>query len=376
MQSGMIAPVFGLARPSRHELPGELHEQWQAHLCGLCLGLRDDQGQIARATTNVDAVAVSVLVEAQLQRPLARSEAGRCPLRGMQNASVIAASEAANAHAVGLSLTAAAVRLQDHAVDEDGVAGRAPRLAARVARSWERGGRAASRRARFDSAAVMQLAATSERLESSRGMVFEDWVRPTEDAYAAAFGHTGVIAGCPQNVPALERVGRMFGRLTYLLDHVNDERDDVKRGRFNALVATYPDRAERRAAARRLFLGAHAQLVAAFEQLELTNAELARVVIADVLGRRGRRAVGLGATATCSHRHARASSRPRPRVGRAVALVALAGLQAVWEGKRGTDGEEAGEEAPEKRASSACCCCDCCECAACCECATCCECCD
>jgi hypothetical protein len=57
--------MFGIIRPCRHSLPGDLHAAWSAHLCGLCLALRDGHGQIARVATNYDGMIISVLVEAQ-----------------------------------------------------------------------------------------------------------------------------------------------------------------------------------------------------------------------------------------------------------------------------------------------------------------------
>lgn len=47
-----MAPVFGFLRPCRHHLTPELHALWSAHLCGLCTTLRDEAGQLARATTH------------------------------------------------------------------------------------------------------------------------------------------------------------------------------------------------------------------------------------------------------------------------------------------------------------------------------------
>src|SRR2546429_2398647 len=78
--------VFGIIRPCRHRLGPELGAAWQAHLCGMCLALRDDHGQAARLVANYDALLVSVLVEAQLMAPAARRQAGRCALRGVRRA--------------------------------------------------------------------------------------------------------------------------------------------------------------------------------------------------------------------------------------------------------------------------------------------------
>ena len=51
--------MFGIIRPCRHRLGGELAAAWTAQLCGLCLALRDDYGQAARVATNYDGLVVS-----------------------------------------------------------------------------------------------------------------------------------------------------------------------------------------------------------------------------------------------------------------------------------------------------------------------------
>ncbi|MFC5908191.1 DUF5685 family protein, partial [Streptacidiphilus monticola] len=60
--------MFGIIRPCRHRLSERLHESWVAHLCGLCLALRDGHGHLARTATNYDGLIVSVLVEGQAPR--------------------------------------------------------------------------------------------------------------------------------------------------------------------------------------------------------------------------------------------------------------------------------------------------------------------
>ena len=60
--------MFGIIRPCRHRLGGELGAAWQAHLCGMCLSLRDDHGQAARLATNYDGLVISVLAEARGRR--------------------------------------------------------------------------------------------------------------------------------------------------------------------------------------------------------------------------------------------------------------------------------------------------------------------
>ncbi|MFZ2239873.1 MAG: DUF5685 family protein, partial [Gordonia amarae] len=109
--------MFGLLSPCRHTLDDDLLEQWRAHMCGLCVSLRDGHGQASRLTTNTDAIMVSVLTAAQSPAPTATTGVGRCPLRGMRTATVVAADDPGIRLATTTSLTLAAAKAAD-VVDE------------------------------------------------------------------------------------------------------------------------------------------------------------------------------------------------------------------------------------------------------------------
>ncbi|MYV56420.1 hypothetical protein GT042_28695, partial [Streptomyces sp. SID3212] len=73
--------MFGIVRPCGHRLTDGLKAEWTAHLCGMCLALRSDHGQLSRVVTNYDGLIVSVLTEAQSgPAPGRRRTAGPCPL--------------------------------------------------------------------------------------------------------------------------------------------------------------------------------------------------------------------------------------------------------------------------------------------------------
>ena len=128
--------MFGIIRPCRHRLGGELAAAWQAHLCGMCLSLRDDHGQTARLATNYDGLLISVLAEAQADAAPERRVAGRCALRGMRRADVAVGDCARLAATVSLVLAAA--KMRDHVADGDGPANRAGvrTAAGMLARRW------------------------------------------------------------------------------------------------------------------------------------------------------------------------------------------------------------------------------------------------
>jgi hypothetical protein len=241
--------MFGIIRPCRHRMSEGLAASWLAHLCGLCLALRDGHGQFARIATNYDGLIVSVLVEAQ-SAPTAdlRRTAGPCPLRGMRTAPVAMGEGARLAAAVSLVLASA--KMRDHIEDADGAYGRRPvALAARgVARRWDRAGARTGEGLGFDTAVLLDAVGRQSGIEAAAGpgTPLLTVTEPTETATAAAFGHTAVLTGRPGNRAALEEAGRLFGRLAHLLDAVEDLAADTRSGAWNPLTATGTDLVEAR----------------------------------------------------------------------------------------------------------------------------------
>jgi hypothetical protein len=297
--------VFGIIRPCRHRL-GELGAVWQAHLCGLCLSLRDDHGQAARLATNYDGLVISVLAEAQAESAPERRAAGRCALRGLRRADVAVGDCARLAATVSLVLAAAKIR--DHADDGDGVFGRpgvrgaATALAARWAAASERAGQQLG----FEVGVLTEAVGRQTAVEAAAGpgTPLLGVTEPTESATAAAFAHTAVLAGQPANQAPLSEAGRLFGRIAHLVDAAEDLDADQANGAWNPLLATGTDLAE----ARRLCDDALLGIRLALDEAEFTDDRLVRSLLVGELTRSVRRVFARAAgTAAPS---ARASSSP------------------------------------------------------------------
>ncbi|MGW2181408.1 DUF5685 family protein [Streptomyces sp. NPDC001732] len=289
--------MFGIVRPCAHRLSEGLRTEWMAHLCGLCLALRSDHGQFARIVTNYDGLIVSVLTEAQAERTTGwRRTAGPCPLRAMRTAPVARGEGARLAAAVSLVLASAKVR--DHVADGDGLLRRRPVAAAarRVAAGWDRAGARTGAQLGFDTALLVDAVdrQTGIELTAGPGTSLLTVTEPTETATAAAFAHTAVLAGKPQNAEPLAEAGRLFGRLAHLLDAVEDQEADAASGAWNPLTATGTSRAE----ARRLCDDALHGVRLALRDAEFTNGKLAHVLLAHELQQSVDRAFG---STACSH---------------------------------------------------------------------------
>ncbi|MBT0567936.1 regulator [Williamsia sp. CHRR-6] len=249
---------------------------WRAHLCGLCLSLRDNHGQLSRATVNTDAVTASILLEAQQPQQDPRTTAGRCPLRGMRTASVVApdALSVRLGATAGLTL-AAAKTLDDLAEDQAGLSS--------MSRSRRAVTRAASRRlqraANADARVAVSVGTTSvinrlagqantERRATDLGEVTD----ATAEACAAVFAATADLAGVPGNREALAVMGAAFGRCAHLLDAVADLDRDRRAGDYNPLEATGTDIDDVARECDRL----HGEIVAHLDALVLRDDRLVR----------------------------------------------------------------------------------------------------
>lgn len=220
--------------------------QWQAHMCGLCLGLRDGHGQLARAATNTDAIVLSVLTEAQTGDSGARTTAGPCPLRGMRRASVVAANAPGVQLAATASLLLGAAKIRDHVDDGDAAAlARGPMR--RVSSTWAARAQEQGAQIGLDVQPMLAAIATQSALEDKAASdadslgTLDELTGPTQLCAATLFGHTATLAGRPENVVALQEIGRHVGRIAHLADAIEDLERDRARGRFNPLDATGTD---------------------------------------------------------------------------------------------------------------------------------------
>ncbi|WP_435175735.1 DUF5685 family protein [Actinacidiphila sp. bgisy145] len=303
--------MFGIIRPCRHRMSEGMAASWLAHLCGLCLALRDGHGQFARVATNYDGLIISVLVEAQsAPTPAQRRTAGPCPLRGMRTATVAKGEGARLAAAVSLVLASAKVR--DHVDDGDGPFARRPvaRAAQKVARRWDRAGARTGGDLGFDTTLLLDAVGRQAEVEAAAGLgsCVLAVTEPTETATAAAFAHTAVLAGRPGNTAPLQEAGRLFGRLAHLLDAVEDLAEDTRTGAWNPLTATGTDLAE----ARRLCDDARHGIRLALRDVDFAHtasARLAHTLLVHELGRSVDRAFG---TDNCAHHPAAQNGDPYP----------------------------------------------------------------
>jgi hypothetical protein len=257
--------LFGMLAPCPARTPEALLPRWMGHFCGLCLELRDDAGQAARLTTNYDALALSVLVEAQGEPGADSRTAGPCALRGMRRQRIPTGDGPRLAATASLLLASA--KLGDHIVDGDGLVAR-PGVAGLAARTADRFRAKATVIGGSIGLPVDRIAATIERQQTIeaqvvRGTPLAVVTAPTAEATGDLFAHAAVLAEQPGNVDPFRAAGAAFGALAHLLDAAEDYEVDAQRGAWNPLHATGTSRTQAHRIARRLVTDMRTALEAA-----------------------------------------------------------------------------------------------------------------
>ncbi|WP_433728827.1 DUF5685 family protein [Nocardia sp. CA-129566] len=324
-----------MLRPCSHgaEKYGIDAAQWRTHMCGLCLGLRDGHGQLARAATNTDAIVLSVLTEAQLSGPMARTTAGPCALRGMRRAEVAAADSPGVLLASTASLLLGSAKIRDHVDDGDSSA-LTRRPMTKVSSRWAERARSQAALIGLDVEPLVAAINSQAHLETlTRVVSLDDLTAPTQICAAELFAHTAVLADRPENIAALREAGRHFGRIAHLADAVEDFDEDRTRGRFNPLAATGTTMPQ----AYDLLRQSDSHLREAVVEAQLDQIPTIRWMLLDplhALVRRVGRGVGATAHACNASRHTSTAQYPasppdfekrppvrRPGLGEALALV-------------------------------------------------------
>lgn len=234
--------MFGVLSPCLTHLDTELGAQWRAHMCGVCLSLRSDHGQLARLTTNTDAIMISVLVDAQRESASKTVSAGPCALRGMRGAQVIAPAELSVRLGATTSLTLASAKASDVLAEQEvglsapsALRARGARVAGSLLR--EKALSDTTVAAAIGNRALLDDLAGQAAIEKG-GASLAEITDGSARAAAAVFAATAELAGVPENQAVLEQIGADFGRCAHLLDAVEDLEKDAKTGAFNPLTAT------------------------------------------------------------------------------------------------------------------------------------------
>ena len=218
--------MFGYVRPALEKLGGEELRDYQALYCGLCHTLGRRYGAASRMILNYDFTFLAALLSGGIDL-----EERRCMVHPVRRRPV-ARPDAAMDLAADCSVILAYWQLADHIADTTGTRRRGFQAARRALQGAYR--QAAARRPGFDAAARRELERLGA-LEAARC--------PTLDEPADTFATLlqAVAAEVPD--PVGQRVLSQFlyhlGRWIYLVDALDDLRDDAASGNYNPILLRF-----------------------------------------------------------------------------------------------------------------------------------------
>ncbi|MGE0087568.1 MAG: DUF5685 family protein [Desulfococcaceae bacterium] len=275
----MFGIIRGCGLERRHR------EDWKAHYCGLCLALGKYHGQSARMMLNGDGVMLSVLCEAQSRQKYKKTN-HRCLFAGAKARLIVHPDAPGPGYGSLVSAFMASALISDHIQDRDSRICYAKSFFSHLAGKWHQSARSLSRVFGFDSDSIEKQLLCQNIVEQCTGRDFLFYSRPTELAAAAAAVHTARICHMPQNLEPLSEIGRMFGRIIFLLDSYRDYAQDQAQKKFNALARSFPLH-QVQENARMLFCHAHEEIRKNFAQLRLFHPDTAEALFTGHLGRIG-----------------------------------------------------------------------------------------
>lgn len=199
-------------------------------------------GKPAALWMNYDLTFLSVLLSSLAGGGEARSAA--CTALPWRRVPVAALPTWGREALAAINLALLAAKLEDDRQDEPG-------LARRLAGAWV-GSYQKRVEAVLSGPPLELIRALPERQfrAEQQAASLEELSRPTAEVIAGLLEHVGELAGRPERVAELGRLGSALGRYLYYLDAAQDFRQDARKGRFNALQACWgPAWQEARAAA-------------------------------------------------------------------------------------------------------------------------------
>lgn len=228
--------MFGTLKPRLCVLQPDARAAYDRYYCGLCKGLGDHYGQLARGLLSQDAVFMALLVDA-LALTAAEESSCRCPLMPVVHRPTVDPASVAMRYASAVQMLLGDQLLADRAMDG--------RRAYASARRWIAGhvmvARATLTELGLDTAALEGFEHRQARREAT-GASPDEAAAPTAEALAHVFAALADLPGMPDAVRApaaresLRELGASVGRAIYLRDALEDLRDDLIAGAFNPCV--------------------------------------------------------------------------------------------------------------------------------------------
>lgn len=228
--------MFGYVQPYIPNLTVGDYEYYRAAYCGLCRSMGKVCGGSSRLTLSYDGVFLSLLRMA-LMKDTPECERQRCPYSPLVKKNMLVNSPDIDFSAGAMGVLAA-LKLEDDVTDESGLKKLCALLCRAPAKKW-------TVRADLQDLGIVKgirdkLALFYDAERNNSECEFSD---SGIDACAEAFGEVVGMLACRgiefENYAIAYAVGHHVGRWIYCIDALDDFDEDVKKGRYNVLIAAY-----------------------------------------------------------------------------------------------------------------------------------------
>lgn len=248
--------MFGYVMINRETLSEAERKRFSAYYCGLCRALGNRYGTTGRLALSFDMAFLAILLSS-LYEPETQARSGRCIVHPNKRHDYL--ENAFIDYAADMTIALAYHKALDDWSDEKRLSGKSQ---ARLLRA---------RYKRIEGLYPRQLAAIEQSLAALTKLEAERCtaIDPPANAFGALLGEMFVYRRDMWS-DTLRQVGSALGRFIYLMDAYDDLEADLKKGRYNPLVAMrdQEDFEERCRAYLTLLLG---EGTVAFEQLPLVE---------------------------------------------------------------------------------------------------------
>ncbi|NDD31732.1 MAG: hypothetical protein EB084_26070, partial [Proteobacteria bacterium] len=226
--------MFGFLRLRKKGFAAADQQLYRAHFCAACHGMADFSGTASTLLTNYDQTFLQVVLSALDDDGSKPPVSAPCTVVPFRRVMVQPVSAAVRPVLAALNIALVDAKLRDDVADEGSVKARvgASLLSKRTERAHTVLGNAG-----FDVALLAELPTRQHAAEALSQPTLHDLAAPSAELLGTIFAFVATLTKRLEHTAVLQQLGEALGRFIYVLDAVSDVDDDVRKGRFNALVA-------------------------------------------------------------------------------------------------------------------------------------------
>lgn len=225
--------MFGLLRIKSCGLPEDDRLSYKATFCSACHAMHQFGGWWSSLATNYDITLWLALAQA-LDRQERAQVRKPCTAVPIQKVTVYELDTKVAATAAALNLALVGAKIRDNRDDGSALWGVADSAFSKKREKAERylseGG--------FPVGVIQELAAQQSQAEAAPNPTLDSLAKATRVMMGETFAHLSGLLELPELRDDLSRLGVAVGGFVYLWDAALDQKQDLRKGSFNALAAT------------------------------------------------------------------------------------------------------------------------------------------